>query len=99
MAAALELLTVKVPEYAIRGGSAKLHCSYKLDDDASLYSLKWYKDDHQFYQYIPGNTLLKNTFFLPGVEVDVSVEEFGWVKDGWREGRKREVDGLPNTTD
>lgn len=72
MAAALELLTVKVPEFAIRGGRAKLYCSYTLDDDASLYSLKWYKGDHQFYQYIPGNILSKNTFFLPGVDVDVS---------------------------
>ncbi|KAK8380486.1 hypothetical protein O3P69_016821 [Scylla paramamosain] len=70
VAAVLELLTVKVPAYAIRGGSAKLYCSYKLDDDASLYSLKWYKDDHQFYQYIPGNIISKNTFFLPGVDVN-----------------------------
>ncbi|XP_063882220.1 uncharacterized protein LOC135112130 [Scylla paramamosain] len=79
VAAVLELLTVKVPAYAIRGGSAKLYCSYKLDDDASLYSLKWYKDDHQFYQYIPGNIISKNTFFLPGVDVNMGRSSRGSV--------------------
>ncbi|XP_050715146.1 uncharacterized protein LOC126997936 [Eriocheir sinensis] len=79
VAAALELLTVEVPDYAIKGDSAKIFCSYSLDDDASLYSLKWYKGDHQFYQYIPANVQSKNTFFLPGIDVDMARSNAGSV--------------------
>ena len=29
-----------------------LECDYKLEGD-TLYSLKWYRDDKEFYRYIP----------------------------------------------
>ncbi|KAG7165539.1 putative Immunoglobulin V-set domain-containing protein 2, partial [Homarus americanus] len=68
--AALEIQEVEVPEYKVRGSRAELSCRYKLDN-ATLYSLKWYKGDKLFYQYIPANNLTKNTFLVPGVNVDV----------------------------
>ncbi|XP_042869281.1 uncharacterized protein LOC122251411 [Penaeus japonicus] len=61
---------VAIPEYKVRGSSARLTCNYSLGD-FTLYSLKWYKGDKQFYQYIPGNKKTKNTFLVPGVNVDV----------------------------
>ncbi|XP_050716049.1 cell adhesion molecule 1-like [Eriocheir sinensis] len=66
----LEILEVRVPEYKVRGAKAELQCRYALEN-ATLYSLKWYKGDKQFFQYIPGNKKTKNTFFVKGVHVDV----------------------------
>lgn len=66
----LEILEVKVPEYKVLGSRAELQCVYSLGN-ATLYSLKWYKGDKQFFQYIPANSITKNTFFVKGVNVDV----------------------------
>ncbi|XP_069181043.1 uncharacterized protein [Procambarus clarkii] len=68
--ATLVLQEVEVPQYKERGSRAELWCRYKLAN-ATLYSLKWYKGDKLFYQYIPANNVTKNTFFVPGVNVDV----------------------------
>ena len=34
------------------GHSLSLECDYRLEGD-SLYSLKWYRDDREFFRYIP----------------------------------------------
>ena len=34
------------------GHSLSLECDYQLEGD-SLYSLKWYRDDREFFRYIP----------------------------------------------
>ena len=34
------------------GHALSLECDYKLEGDI-LYSLKWYRDDKEFYRYIP----------------------------------------------
>ena len=34
------------------GHMLNLECDYKLEGD-TLYSLKWYRDDKEFYRYIP----------------------------------------------
>ena len=34
------------------GHTLNLECDYKLEGD-TLYSLKWYRDDKEFYRYIP----------------------------------------------
>ncbi|XP_045139426.1 uncharacterized protein LOC123520853 [Portunus trituberculatus] len=66
----LEILEVRVPEYKVKGSRAELKCIYSLGN-ATLYSLKWYKGDKQFFQYIPANSVTKNTFYVKGVNVDV----------------------------
>ena len=65
------VVEVKVAPYKLKGSDASLRCHYSLDG-ATLYSLKWYKGDSQFYQYIPAKQQAKEIFHVPGVEVDVS---------------------------
>ena len=67
------LLEVRVPQYQTRGDDAQLYCHYSLEG-ATLYSIKWYKGDKQFYQYIPVRTTAINSFQIAGVNVDVSLE-------------------------
>ena len=38
-----------------------------------LYSLKLYKDDNEFYSYIPRQDKKKRFFTVPGVDIEKSV--------------------------
>jgi hypothetical protein len=61
-----------IPSYKFRGDEATLSCYFDLERE-ELYSVKWYKDGHEFFRYIPGDRDQKVTVFsLPGVRVDVS---------------------------
>ncbi|XP_076032040.1 cell adhesion molecule 1-like [Oratosquilla oratoria] len=60
---------VRVPIYKVRGSSANLTCNYNLQG-AVLYSLKWYKGDEQFFQYIPANEEPISTFGVHGIEIN-----------------------------
>lgn len=66
---------VKIPNHIIRFKSALLGCRYNLDGE-SLYSVKWYKDGHEFYRYVPRNKPPGQAFPLPGINVDVSFALF-----------------------
>ncbi|XP_059221915.1 uncharacterized protein LOC106092919 isoform X2 [Stomoxys calcitrans] len=61
---------VKIPNHIMRFKSAILGCRYSLDGE-SLYSVKWYKDGHEFYRYVPRNKPPGQAFPLPGVTVDL----------------------------
>ncbi|CAD6998972.1 unnamed protein product [Ceratitis capitata] len=61
---------VKIPNHIMRFKSAVLGCRYNLDGEA-LYSVKWYKDGHEFYRYVPRDKPPGQAFPLPGVNVDV----------------------------
>lgn len=45
----LQLHGVAVPVYKFRGEDAQLECQYDRGTDP-LYSVKWYKDDHEFFR-------------------------------------------------
>ncbi|XP_058796522.1 uncharacterized protein LOC131667239 isoform X2 [Phymastichus coffea] len=64
-------VSVMVPKEAELSKSAKLECNWKLNGNASLYSVKWYKDEYEFFSYNPDNR--DNTIttrILNGVVVD-----------------------------
>jgi len=67
---------VTVPHTVERGNTAVLQCRYHVlqnSFDDTLYSLKWYKDEVEFFRYQPWNTREKQKVFdVPGVRVDVS---------------------------
>ena len=46
---------VLVPQYKFRGQNATLLCRYDLTDGEELFSLKWYKEDTEFYRFTPEN--------------------------------------------
>lgn len=63
-------LDVRVPSHIILGGSARLGCHFDLEG-SSLYAVKWFKDDHQFFRWNPDKNPSGITFHLPGVNVDL----------------------------
>ena len=71
--------SVDVPEFKTRGSDARLSCTYSLEG-AELYSIKWYKGDKQFYQFIPAKPDPKRDFMIPSVHIDVSVHPFSKSK-------------------
>ncbi|KAK6636270.1 hypothetical protein RUM43_009929 [Polyplax serrata] len=70
----LRLLEVKIPQHAVRDQDAHLECKYELRGE-SLYAVKWYKDGHEFFRYIPKDNPPTQIFELPGVRVNVSFLE------------------------
>lgn len=66
---------VVIPNHVMRHKTAVLLCKYNLDNE-SLYSVKWYKDGHEFYRYVPRDMPPAQVFALPGVNVDVSIFSF-----------------------
>ena len=50
---------------------AILECVYDLGGD-TLYSVKWYKDNEEFYRYVPRSDTIKQSYKLDGVRVEVS---------------------------
>lgn len=69
---ALKILEVLVPRYADLKQSVVLKCNFEVGH-GKLYSVKWYKDDHEFYRYIPGDRPAIQVFHLPGIILDVSI--------------------------
>ncbi|CAB0009283.1 unnamed protein product [Nesidiocoris tenuis] len=60
---------VKVPRYRLRGELAILQCLFNLDN-GSVYSVKWYKDNEEFFRYVPRSDPKIQWYKLDGVKVD-----------------------------
>jgi hypothetical protein len=43
---------VLVPQFRFRGQNATLLCKYDLEPDEELFSLKWYKEETEFYRSV-----------------------------------------------
>ncbi|XP_023721858.1 uncharacterized protein LOC111872334 [Cryptotermes secundus] len=65
----LKLVRVSVPQYKVRGDMALLECQYELGRN-QLYSVKWYKDNEEFYRYVPGSDTIKQSYKVDGVRVE-----------------------------
>lgn len=74
---ALRLIEVRVPNYTVKDNVVRLECIYDMEDE-KLYSVKWYKDGHEFYRYLPRDHPPATLFPLPGINVDVRNETFYW---------------------
>ena len=46
-----------VPQSKFRGQNATLLCKYELETNEELFSLKWYKEETEFYRYTPPDPL------------------------------------------
>ncbi|XP_071535732.1 uncharacterized protein [Panulirus ornatus] len=69
IASGLRVTKVEVPRYLIVGQRANLRCHLALEGEV-LYSLKWWKDGKQFYQYIPQNDPPAVVFTVPGITIN-----------------------------
>lgn len=67
----LKLTALHIDKHTVRGNDSLLQCKYDLQDE-SLYSVKWYKDGHEFYRFVPRDFPVVQVFPVPGVYVDVS---------------------------
>lgn len=66
---------VSVPQAIKRGGTAILTCDFDLEGD-SLYSVKWYKGNYEFFRYTPKDETPIKVFPMDGLYIDVSDFEF-----------------------
>lgn len=60
-----------VPKEAEVGSSVELMCEWRLYGGNVLYSVKWYKDEHEFFRYVPDSNPRILMFTQPGVNVEV----------------------------
>ncbi|XP_023951944.1 uncharacterized protein LOC112055885 [Bicyclus anynana] len=74
----LRIVHVTVPSYRIRGQPAQLECEFELGGD-TLYSVKWYRDNEEFYRYMPKYDPPKHAYKLDGVKVELSKSDKGRV--------------------
>ncbi|XP_004927412.1 uncharacterized protein LOC101740367 [Bombyx mori] len=66
----LRIVRVHVPSYRVRGQPAQLECDYELGTD-TLYSVKWYRDNEEFYKFMPQYDPPNRAYKLEGIKVDL----------------------------
>ena len=69
----LTLNTIEVPPHKVVGDKAVLICQFDMEGD-TLYSVKWYKDDREFYRFVPNDRPRLQVFDTEGIQVDVSTK-------------------------
>ncbi|XP_064469312.1 uncharacterized protein LOC135383972 isoform X2 [Ornithodoros turicata] len=66
----IRILSLDVPQKVSVGREAQLKCAYDLEGDL-LYSVKWYKDDIEFFRYVPSDRPPGQYFQVNGIRVDM----------------------------
>lgn len=69
----LKLKELTVPKHANLGDAARLGCYFDAED-AGLYSVKWYKDENEFFRFMPDNAPQTQVFPLAGITLDVRIQ-------------------------
>lgn len=67
----LRVTKIQIPKHIDLREKAQLVCNFEIGD-GKLYSVKWYKDDSEFYRYMPDSEPPIRTFPVDGVNLDVS---------------------------
>lgn len=78
VATTLRLLDVQVPTAVNSNDPVWLNCTYDLESD-ELYSVKWYKNNVEFYRYLPSDDPPAQKYNLLGVYVDLLKSNLGHV--------------------
>ena len=71
----IRLTRTEVPNYGILNREAVLGCEFDLEND-TLYSVKWYKDGHEFFRYRRDMERPMIIFPLSGVTVNVRGNDY-----------------------
>ncbi|XP_011158966.2 uncharacterized protein LOC105195292 [Solenopsis invicta] len=70
-----------MPKEAEVGSSIELRCEWQILSGSNLYSVKWYKDDHEFFRYLPDSNQRTQIFPRPGVKVETRPSnEQRWIR-------------------
>ncbi|XP_034246856.1 uncharacterized protein LOC117648460 [Thrips palmi] len=69
---AVKNITITLPEAVVQGDSVTLRCDYDLEDQ-NLYSIKWFRDESEFYQFVPKEIPATKVFDVDGVKIKVDV--------------------------
>jgi len=67
----LQNVKLVFPPVVRLGGEATLLCLYDLEGQP-LYSVQWYRGNHEFYRYMPNESPPGRAFPFEGIVVDVS---------------------------
>jgi len=70
----LTLTAIEVPKYAKVGERLRLVCNFSLGTD-QLYSVKWYKDNMEFYRFTPRDQPRAQQFWVSGMVVDLETSD------------------------
>ncbi|XP_037078998.1 uncharacterized protein LOC119099981 [Pollicipes pollicipes] len=70
-AGSLQMQNHVIPSHLLLGQTADLVCRYRLENE-TLYSVKWYKDNEEFYNFIATPKIAKRMYPLPGIRVDMA---------------------------
>lgn len=63
---------IHVPEAVRTGESVTLSCEYDLES-AALYIIKWFRNEEEFYRYVPRESPPSQIFPMTHLHVDVSI--------------------------
>ncbi|XP_042237911.1 uncharacterized protein LOC121876656 [Homarus americanus] len=74
----LRLRESVIPPYKLRGDTVELRCDYE-PGNSSIYSVKWFKDDDEFFRYVPRDSPPYHIFPRVGVTVDEALLQPGRV--------------------
>ncbi|KAF8768179.1 hypothetical protein HNY73_021025 [Argiope bruennichi] len=74
----LRLRMLQVPDSVEVGEVARLVCIFDEEQD-DLYSVKWYKDDVEFFRFLPNDRPANQFFEIGDVDVDMSRSSNGTV--------------------
>nr|CAD7429330.1 unnamed protein product [Timema monikensis] len=74
----LKLLDMRVPQQAELNEATTLSCNFDLAG-LKLYSVKWYKDDFEFFRYMPDNSPHSQALPVPGITVDLSASDMNTI--------------------
>ena len=66
----LKLLELDVPTHKLVGEGVKLVCRFDMEGD-TLYSVKWYRNEQEFYRFVPNDRPKLQIFPQHGIRVEV----------------------------
>ncbi|XP_049865779.1 uncharacterized protein LOC126366633 [Pectinophora gossypiella] len=69
---ALKEVQMIAPSAVRLGDTVLLGCTWKLEGNETLYSVKWYRGRQEFFSYLPKEYPFTRIFAVPGIDVDVS---------------------------
>jgi hypothetical protein len=72
------MLSLTVPPTTDISHPVTLSCEFDLQG-GSLYSVKWYKDENEFFRYMPDQDPKGQAFQTPSISLDVSSHVTNWV--------------------